>query len=197
MKILPSLNQLTSKEDYALFSDMYFKNSALPIPETYMTHKDNRVFGIYKNKQLVGGFILGRDTDFRTVQFFAKEEYQKQVYTQLEDKKQYTEICCFWIDRKQRVNHLINFFTWLAMTYALRFYGSKYLLFGTCSRSLARLYGQTTKSNLIHQDNVNNKSTFIFYAKRSECVTGMFEIIRYKLKRVFKIRKRIRSIITV
>jgi len=186
MNFFPTLKQITSKDKLDAFSKMYFGCSGLPIPEEYMTNEMNRVFAIYLGNKIIGGFILGRDTNFRTIEFFAKPEKQPFVVSKLEELKKYTEITCFWISRKNRTNTFLNIFTWLSMTYALRMYGTEYFLFGTCSRSLARLYAQTPKSIQIHRDRINSKATFIFKAHRSTCVTGMFEIISHKIKRMVK-----------
>ena len=186
MNFIPTFIQITSKDELDKFSNMYFDCSGLPIPEVYMTNDANRVFAIYWRNKLIGGFILGRDTNFRTIKFFAKEEKQAKVISQLEELSKYTEITCFWIKKEYRTKTSLNIFAWLSMTYTLRMYGTQYLLFGTCSRSLARLYGQTSKSIQIHRDRINNKSTFIFKAHRSSCVTGMIEIIAHKLKRAIK-----------
>ena len=185
MNLIPTLRQITNKDQLNAYSDMYFKCSGLPIPKEYLMNPVNRVFAIFWKGNLIGGFILGRDINFRTIQFFAKEHKQESVISQLGDLTEFTEICCFWIQRKYRTNTFLNIFVWLSMTYALRMYGTKYLLFGTCSRSLARLYGQTSKSIQIHRDRINDKATFIFRAHRSTCVTGMLEIISHKLKRTF------------
>ncbi len=186
MNFFPTLKQITAKDILNAYSNMYFKCSGLPIPEEYMTNELNRVFAIYWRSKLIGGFILGRDTKFRTIEFFAKPEKQESVINKLEELTKYTEITCFWIARKYRTNTFLNIFVWLSMTYALRMYGTQYFLFGTCSRSLARLYGQTSKSIQIHRDRINNKATFIFKAHRSTCVTGMLEIIGHKIKRMVK-----------
>lgn len=185
MNFFPTLKQISTKDELVTFSKKYFTCSGLPIPQEYMNNEMNRVFAIYWRNELIGGFILGRDTNFRTIEFFAKPEKQAAVVSQLEELTKYTEITCFWINKKYRTNTQLNLFVWLSMTYALRMYGTQYFLFGTCSRSLARLYGQTSKSIQIHRDRINNKSTFIFKAHRSSCVTGMFEIIGHKLKRTF------------
>ena len=186
MNIFPTLRQITTTDKLNEYSEMYFKCSGLPIPMEYMDNESNKVFAIYWRNKLIGGFILGRDVNFRTLAFFAKPEKQENVVAKMEELSEYTEITCFWIAKEFRTKTRMNIFVWLSMTYALRFYGSQYLLFGTCSRSLARLYGQTSKSIQIHRDRINNKSTFIFKAHRSTCVTGMLEIIAHKLKRTVK-----------
>ncbi|MDF1695038.1 MAG: hypothetical protein P1U56_04370 [Saprospiraceae bacterium] len=186
MNFIPTFKQITNHEELSNFSQKYFTCSGLPIPDDYMQNEINRVFAVYWKSELVGGFILGRDVNFRTLEFFAKKEKQSKVIDQLEELSNYTEICCFWIQKKHRTNTYINMYIWLAMTYALRMYGTQYFLFGTCSRSLARLYAQTPKSIQIHRDRINNKATFIFKAHRSSCVSGMLEIISHKLKRTVK-----------
>lgn len=168
---------------------MYVKSSGLAIPDTYLHSPNNHVFGIYWKKELIGGFILGNGPSFRTVELFAQAPKQEDIYEKLEDCSSYTEICCFYIQRKYRTKTTLNFFTWFAMAYALKRFGNKNFLFGTCSRSLAKLYGQTQKSVLINRDFINNKSTFIFKAKQADCLHGMFEIIRHKMKRVLKTSK--------
>jgi len=187
---LPQLKLIKERKELQDFSNFYGKASGLPVPMSFLQNCDNNVFGIYYKGQLIGGYILGNGPSFRTVAYFAKDSEQPNVKEELGDLSMYTEICCFWIEKSMRVKSKVNFFTWLAMTYSLKMYGNKYFLFGTCSRSLARLYGQTPKSILIHKDRVNRKSTFIFKAKRSTCVLGMFEIIIHKLRRTASLSKR-------
>lgn len=189
MNFLPQLRQIETTNERRNFAEVYLKSSGLPIPDSYLYHANNRIFGIYWKQTLIGGFILGNGPDFRTIALFAQPEEQPEIYEGLEERSSYTEICCFWIKREYRTKTALNIFVWLSMTYALKFYGTTYFLFGTCSRSLAQLYGQTSKSILIHEDVVKKKQTFIFWAKRSSCVAGMLEIIGYKLRRTFKITR--------
>lgn len=196
MNFLPQLRQIKTTDERCNFAKIYLKCSGLPIPDSYLYHPNNRIFGIYWNRTLIGGFILGNGPEFRTIALFAQPEQQPEIYNELEERSSYTEICCFWIKREYRAKTALNIFVWLSMTYALKFYGTTYFLFGTCSRSLAQLYGQTPKSILIHEDRVNKKQTFIFWAKRSSCITGMLEIIGYKLRRVFQISRK-RSVTAV
>lgn len=186
MNFIPTFRRISTKDELSSYSQKYLDCSGLPIPDSYMENNLNRVIAIYWRTEMIGGFILGRDTNFRTLQFFAKKEKQGTVIEKLDDLKEYTEICCFWITKQQRANTFINTFVWLSMTYALRMYGTQYFLFGTCSKSLARLYAQTPKSIQIHRDRINKKATFIFKAHRSSCVTGMLEIVKHKLKRTLK-----------
>ncbi len=180
---LPHFNQLKTKNALKEFSEIYLKSSGLPIPDSYLYHSKNKIFGIYWKQELIGGFILGNCPDFRTIDIFAEASQHQSIHTQMEYLAEYTEITCFWIKRKFRTNTLLNFFTWLAMSYALKKSNTKYFLFGTCSRSLARLYATTPKSILLHQDFINKKPTFIFWAKRSTCILGILEILFFKMRR--------------
>lgn len=187
---LPQSKLIKDRTELQNFSTHYGLASGLPVPIQFLQDSNNNVFGIYYKGDLIGGYILGNGPSFRTVEYFAKEEERENVCELLGDLSAYTEICCFWIEKSMRSNSKFNFFTWLAMTYSLKVYGNKYFLFGTCSRSLARLYGQTPKSVLIHRDRVNKKTTFIFRAKRRTCITGMFEIILHKLRRIISLSRR-------
>lgn len=193
----PKFRRLRSKTDLQEFSNHYCHASGLPIPKSYLQNPINYVFGIYLNKQLIGGFILGNSTAFRTLDFFASKRNQPTIQQQLGQLEAYTEICCFFIDREFRTNTRFNFFVWLTMTYALKRYGKKYFLFGTCSRSLARLYAKTPKSIPIHEDFIDGKATFIFKARRNKCVHGMLEIMAYKFRRRLKLIKQKRNLSSI
>lgn len=186
---IPHFNQIKSKQALREFSKTYLKASGLPIPDSYLYHSKNKIFGIYWKQEFIGGFILGNCPEFRTIDVFSEASYHQRIYAQMEQPTEYTEITCFWIKRKFRTNTTLNFFTWLAMSYALKKSDTKYFLFGTCSRSLARLYATTSKSILLHQDYINNKPTFIFWAKRSTCVLGILEILLFKTRRRFGLMK--------
>ena len=185
----PRFRRIQSPSALKAFSAQYCKASGLAIPDAYLCKPNNFVFGIYYDQQLIGGFILGNHTEFRTVEVFASKRKRAEVEQQLGHLEEYTEICCFYIDRKFRAKARYNFFVWLMMTYALKRYGKQYFLFGTCSRSLARLYAQTPKSIPIHRDFIDGKATFIFKAQRNQSLSGMLEIIAYKLKRTLRLKK--------
>lgn len=185
---LPRLRQLKKEEILTSYAKNYLACSGLPVHQQYLTKTANRVFGIFLKHQLIGGFILGGGPVFRSIEYFVHPYRQPEIYTRLGELSGYTEICCFWICPKYRRKTWLNTFTWLAMMYAMRVYGARYLLFASCSKSLARLYAQTPRSILFHQDSINGKATYVFHAQRKDCITGMLELISYKLKRVFNIK---------
>ncbi len=190
---LPKLKLIENQKELSFFGKVYFKNSGLPVPEQYLNNPRNRVFGIYYKKEMIGGFILGNGPDFRTIEVFAKEEIHDELYANMQGRANYTEICCFWIKKTYRTKTSINFFIWLSMAYSLKKYGSRYFLFGTCSRALAKLYATTPKSILLHTDRINKKHTFIFWAVRKTCISGILEIVKFKLYRVLNIKATHRS----
>ncbi|MEL7221488.1 MAG: hypothetical protein AAGJ93_09230 [Bacteroidota bacterium] len=192
---LPILRQLTTKASRTTFSEIYTKASGLPIPDSYLYDDKNRVFGIYKKGELIGGFILGQGEKLRTIEIFASKNKHEDLYQVLEKKGAFTEICCFWIKRKVRTKTSLNLFIWLSMAYALKRYGSPCIIFGTCSRSLAHLYSVTSKVNFLSEDFIKRKSTFIFWAKYSHAFSGIAEIVLYKLKRTLKIVKKSGSVV--
>lgn len=196
MKFFPTLLQLQTTASRENFSEIYCKASGLPIPESYLHHPNNRVFGVYKNQELIGGYILGNGSNFRTIALFAQEDKHDMLYEQLEHKELYTEICCFWIKKEVRTKTTLNFFIWLTMAYALKRYGTPYVIFGTCSRSLAQLYSSTSKVKFLSEDIVKRKSTFIFWSKQRYAISGISEIVFHKLKRVLKMAKTKNPLIT-
>ncbi len=187
---LPTFREITSTPDRYHFAKTYSKCSGLPVPDEFILATTNQIFGLYIKGNLIGGFILGQGPAFRTISVFASESHQEALYHQFITEEECTEICCFFISRAYRQKTLTNFSSWAAMIYAQIKYGRKTFLFGTCSRSLAKLYGQTEKSMLIHEDKINGKSTFIFCAERRFCVQGMLKIMYHKLQRTIKVAKR-------
>lgn len=182
---LPKFRKLSTIQELEFYAETYEQCSGLPVPMTYL--EANQVFGIYLQGKMVGGFILGSGEQLRTIEFFAAPEIHEQLYTRMETPDSYTEICCFWIDRTYRRKTSINYFIWVSMAYALKKYGSKNIIFGTCSPRLAALYSATPRSVFLHSDFIKNKQTFIFIAKKKGCIGGILQIVYHKLKRLLQI----------
>jgi hypothetical protein len=189
MIALPKIKKLKSQSLLQTYGHTYFECSGLSVPQSYLQQPGNRVYAIYLNKQMIGGFILGSGASLRTLEVFARPEAASQLKQQMGPAGDFTEITCFWIAPEFRHHTQLNTFIWLALAFCLKRFGNKKILFGTCSAPLARLYGVTEKSVLIHQDEVMGRRTFIFQSNRSESLRGFLEIIRYKLKRSALIRK--------
>jgi hypothetical protein len=186
---IPQIKRLQSQNDLQHYADTYFDCSGLPVPTEYISSPGNRVCGVLIKKRMIGGFILGQGTSMRTLEVFAQTEARLKLYQSIGPVSDFTEITCFWMDPAYRKNTALNTFTWLALAFCLRRFGTPKILFGTCSSSLARLYGVTPKSELIHRDRINGKRTYIFQSERSVSVQGFLEILRFKLSRTVRIRK--------
>lgn len=167
-----------SQEEYQIFKNKYEKLSGLHLPMEYLENSDVYVF---KRKNLIiGGFILGKRSPLRTVEVFISKDNQKQLSHYFSSNK-YCEVCCFWIDRKIRKNAFYNAKFWLSMAYTIKKQEKEFVLFGTNSRGLAKMYGYPKNSLLFHKDEIKNKDTFVFLGRRKDCLGGIWEIVKSKL----------------
>jgi len=186
---IPQIKRLQSQNDLQQYASIYCECSGLPVPMEYLSSASNRVYGVFLKKKMIGGFILGRGSSMRTLEVFAQPEARLKLYQSIGPVTDFTEITCFWIAADLRKNTALNTFVWLALAFCLRRFGTPRILFGTCSSSLARLYGVTPKSVLIHRDRMNGKRTYIFQSERSVSLQGFMEILRFKLSRTARISK--------
>ena len=186
---IPQLKRLQSQNDLHQYAATYFDCSGLPVPMEYISSPGNRVYGVFLKRKMIGGFILGQGTSMRTLEVFAQPEARLNLYQSIAPVSDFTEITCFWIDPAFRKNTALNTYVWLALAFCMRRFGTPKILFGTCSSSLARLYGVTPKSELIHRDRINRKRTYIFQSERSVSLLGFMEILRFKLGRTARIHK--------
>lgn len=179
----PTFRQLSTTADRQQYAARYEACSGLPIPSDYILSDENKVFGIYYQKTLIGGFMLGFGQDPRTVRLFASSEAQASVQEAMGNTDDYTELCCLWLARKYQTAFLINTFTWVIIIYALLRYAKRRLVFGTCSRGLARLYTSSKRAHLLHEDVVNRKQTFIFTSQKNSYFVGILNILLHKFSR--------------
>lgn len=186
---IPKLKRLQNQTDLHQYATTYFQSSGLPVPIEYLSSTDNLVYGVFLKGEMIGGFILGKGNVMRTLEVFAQPEARLKLYHSIGPVSDFTEITCFWIAAAHRSNTALNTYVWLALAFSLRRFGTPKILFGTCSSSLARLYGVTPKSELIHRDRMNGKRTYIFRSERSVSLQGFMEILRFKLSRTARIRR--------
>ena len=189
MKKVPQLKQIKQAKELEQYSQTYEQHAGLPIPVAYLNHPGNRIFACYHQDKMIGGFILGQGVRLRTVEVFAEEKARGLLYQRFAPIHTYTEITCFWMSPAIRKHTLLNTFVWLSLTYCMQRYSNAHILFGTCSTPLARLYGITEKSRLIHQDVLEGKRTYIFESAKKDSLLGFLQILRYKLRRSFEIQK--------
>ncbi len=182
---LPKFTRISHSNEIDAFACAYFQCSGFNVNRNYF--ETNQVFAIYLQERMIGGFVLGAGATLRTIEVFSGDAHRPALYQQVRKTATPTELCCFWIDPTIRTKTRLNFFVWLCVAYALWFYGTPMLIFGTNSVRLAALYSATPKCRLIHGDFVNNKQTFIFTGPRKDCLVGVAQILYYKMKRLAKI----------
>ncbi|MEM9260365.1 MAG: hypothetical protein AAGA62_12015 [Bacteroidota bacterium] len=187
MLSFPTFRQLSTPTERLQYAAQYEACSGLPVPSDYLLSKENQVFGIFYQKTLIGGFLLGFGQDSRTVRLFARSEAQANVLDALGCADNYSELCCLWLARKYRATFLINTFTWLIILYALLRFANPCLVFGTCSRGLARLYASSKRVHLLHEDVINRKPTYIFTGQKHNYLVGILNILLHKYSRKLRL----------
>lgn len=185
MAFIPKFKKINNAEELDVFASTYTQCSGFNVNRDY--YENNQVFGIYCQERMVAGFVLGTGETLRTLEVFVGEEHRSGLYQKVTDTVPHTEMCCFWMEPGTRKKTLLNFFVWFCVAYALRFFGTQQLLFGTNSVRLATLYSAASKAKLIHSDYLKQKRTFVFSGPRRYCLLGVAQILWYKLKRTLKI----------
>ncbi|MDN5217314.1 hypothetical protein QQ020_34895 [Fulvivirgaceae bacterium BMA12] len=179
MIALPVMKLMQGKETDT-FKARYESLAGLEIPNDYL--KKSRVYGFYQNKELVGGFMLSTSTErLRTIELFIAPGNRREVYSELSDLSLYTEVCCFWMERRIRKKKMVNILIWLKMAYQISREKNPIILYGTQSKGLAYLYGLPKVSTLFRSDVVNALNSYVFLTKRNEFVKGAWEMVFCKL----------------
>jgi len=166
------------KEDYQNFKNKYEGISGLSLPLEYLDTSDVYVFR--KAKKIIGGFILGKKLPLRTVDIFISE-LNKEKFKHFFSSDKCCEVCCFWIDRKYRRSAFFNAKFWIKMANTVERQEKEFILYGTNSKGLAKMYGYPKASALIHKDKMDNRETFTFLARRRDFVRGTWQIIKSKM----------------
>ena len=185
MALLPTFKKINNTQELDVFASTYTQCSGFNVNRDY--YENNQVFGVYCQKRMVAGFVLGTGETLRTLEVFVGEEHRNGLYQKVTDTVPHTEMCCFWMEPGTRKKTLLNFFVWFCVAYALRFFGTQQLIFGTNSVRLAALYSAASQANLIHSDYLKQKRTFVFSGPRRYCLLGVAQILWYKFKRTLKI----------
>lgn len=187
MQLFPSFRAVNDPKQITAFSDAYTRCSGFKVPRGY--YESNKVFAVFSNDRMIGGFVLGSGESLRTLEVFAGSESRKALYEQVRLSGDPTEMCCFWIEPASREKTWLNLFVWGCVAYALQVHGRQRLIFGTNSARLAALYGAARKSELLHCDRILQKQTFIFTGRRSDCLLGVLQILGYKFNRLLQINR--------
>lgn len=187
--MIPRLHKISDEALLQVFSSSYEQISGLPIPEHYLMTRT--VYGFFYRKRLVGGFIIGVNTPFRTIEVFSNHPHQ-QILHQLIEGIAFSEICSFWLEKTYR-KKLLSYWLWMWMAWIIYSLKSQYLLFGTNSKGLARIYNYPRKCFLLHEDKVLThsglKDTWIFVGRRKDIIMGVLEIFILKLLNISLLNK--------
>lgn len=186
MKNLPKITRLTSESAIQTYAKAYQRVSRSAVPAAYL--RQANVYAVIVNQKIIGGFALANGPRFRTISLFMQEEEQEQFYKQMNQTNQFTELTCYWMNRKAQKKVLLNLYVWVSLAVILKLKCKSYILFGTSSKSLARLYSQTPRAMLLHQGRSRGRNAFIFAGKRKECLRGILEVVASKLRRLVSIR---------
>ena len=174
--------KLISGNEISEFKMRYESLSGLEIPDDFL--KKSRVYGFYQNKILIAGFVLSSSNErLRTVELFVAQQNHREVYLKLSDLALYTEVCCFWMDKKKKKKNIVNIRIWLKMAYRIRKDQNPIIIYGTQSKGLAYLYGLPKVSTLFWEDTVNELSSYVFLVSRNEFVKGAWEMAFSKFLR--------------
>lgn len=164
--------------EFKRFKERYEKVSGLEVPMEYL--ESSSVYAFKRKGEIIGGFILNHNTPLRSFNvFLTKDKYQ--IISSKFTKNEYSEVCCFWIDRKYRKKKIVSILSWARMAYEVHRKGKKFVIYGTNSKGLANLYGYPKNSILLESDFVNSLQTFVFIAKTKHFFLGVFEIILSKI----------------
>ena len=172
------MKRCTNIHELKEFQSKYEAISGLALPYEYLESSD--VYVYQQNNRIIGGFVLGYQLPFRTVEVFASEINRPNL-RRVFNKEQFCEICCFWVDKAYRKKLLVSVTVWLKMAYTVKTQKQPFVLFGTNSKGLTKMYGYPKNSCLYHKDHVSNKHTFVFLARRTDFFGGVWEIVVSKL----------------
>lgn len=131
MKLRPLVSGLERRD----FRDAYAAASGYEVPLEYLSSQ--QVFGCVRDDRLVGGFVLGTQTPFRTLNRIP-EPARSEVAAQL-DLDDTLELACLWLAPELRKGrHSVRF--WLLFARAVTAQPRRAVVMGTEAAGLRRLY---------------------------------------------------------
>ncbi len=178
MKLLQTIRDLET------FQTAYEASSGLELPFTYL--QQSKVYAFVKQNKMIGGFILGSARALRTIDVFVSKENRSVLNSRLRPDGQYCEVCCFWIHRKFRKSKRFSLKCWSELANTVHKHDCPFVLFGTNSRGLARMYGAPKNAMLCHKDRVKGKTTYVFAGYRSHFKNGVRSVL---LSKIFRWRR--------
>jgi len=131
------------------FKDKYVSVSGLNVPEDFL--KSRSVYAAFNMRnRMCGGFVLGKENPYRTIEVFAGEKSKKKLYDYIEGTS-YCELNCLWLSVKYRKGIMCYWF-WILFALKVSMQRESMLIYGTIAKSLADIYGYPRKSKLLHSE---------------------------------------------
>jgi len=165
------------------FKDKYVSVSGLNVPEDFL--KSRSVYAAFNMRnRMCGGFVLGKENPYRTIEVFAGEKSKKKLYDYIEGTS-YCELNCLWLSVKYRKGIMCYWF-WILFALKVSMQRESMLIYGTIAKSLADIYGYPRKSKLLHSEellfNDRMRTSWIFIGARADFFVGVLETFIYKFQ---------------
>lgn len=177
------LKKITQDHQIKEFREKYRTASGLEVSEDFLKSRD--VYAVFDLKsRMRGGFVLGRENPYRTIEVFAGEQNRKKLYDFIQGTS-YCELNCLWLSVKYRKGFLSYWF-WILFAFKVSMQKESMLIYGTVAKSLADIYGYPRKSKLLHTEELMFKNKlrthWIFIGARTDFFVGVLETFIYKYK---------------
>jgi hypothetical protein len=131
-----------------------------------------------------GGFVLGKEIPYRTIEVFASEKNRADLYNYIKDSS-YCEINCLWLSVKYR-RGILSYWFWILFALKVSTQKETMLIYGTIAKPMADIYGYPRKSRLLHSEalmfNGKKRSSWIFIGAKKDFFVGVLETFIYKFK---------------
>ena len=165
------------------FRTKYIAVSGLDVTIAFLRTRSVYAVFNYDNK-MKGGFVLGNDIPYRTIEVFSSERNRAKLYNYIKDSG-YCEINCLWLSVKYR-RGLWSYWFWILFAHKVSRQTEPMLIYGTISKPMADVYGYPRKSRLLHAEILpfegKLRNSWIFIGARKDFFVGVLETFIYKLK---------------
>ena len=180
--------QLTKEHDLQHYKSNYFKLTNVSIPDDYL--KRNKVYGFYNSTGLIGGFVIGISSPFRTVELFANPVLHDNLNKFLNGGNKVCEVCCFW--HVKGISFINSMFIWFTMAKKVNEKDKHFFFFFTNEFGLANLYAYPKYAHLISESDVNSKPAWIFIAWKKFSFMSAIHVMIYKITKIIKTKLHIK-----
>lgn len=172
------------------FQHKYKIVSGLDIPKSYLLTR--KVYGVYQRDVLIGGFIIGDLTPFRTLKVFASEEAGSELISKF-NRIKCIELTCVW-GEKSKMNAFLGSLYWLEIGRIIQMQKAEMVLFGTNKEGLKKnIYDLLIKTRIVSNEHINGINNYVYISVRKymllAILLGIPQRILYKLKKNFLKKK--------